>query len=48
MMNRADAEAHWEYTEMIILKMLELVKMAYIAAMLHGAKHESDFLTKGD
>ena len=34
------AEAHWKYTEKIILLMLELVKFAYIEAMIHGNKHD--------
>ena len=33
------AEAHWAYTEQIILKMLEIAKFLYIEAMLHGIKH---------
>jgi len=33
------AEAHWKYTEKIILLMLELTKYSYIEAMVHGFKH---------
>lgn len=37
---RQTAEEHWEYTEKIILSMLELVKTAYIEGMVHGIKHK--------
>ena len=40
--NRDEAEAHWEYTEQIILKMLDLVHLTYVEAMIHGAKHERE------
>ena len=33
------AEAHWHYTEQIILLMLELAQMLYKDAMVHGIKH---------
>lgn len=33
------AEAHWAYTETIILMMLGVAKFLYIEAMLHGIKH---------
>ena len=36
---RAEAEAHWEYTEKIIQDMLRLVRTAYIEAFMHGFKH---------
>jgi len=36
------AEAHWKYTEQIILKMLEMAKFLYIEAMIHGCKHSKD------
>lgn len=39
---RGLAEAHWKYTEKIILLMLELMKFAYIEAMVHGLKHNKD------
>lgn len=41
MKERKIAEEHWEYTEKIILCMLELVKTAYIEAMIHGLKHRN-------
>ena len=41
-MNREEAEAHWKYTEAIILKMLEVVHEAYVLGMIHGAKHEEE------
>ena len=36
------ADAHWAYTEQIILKMLEIAKFLYIEAMIHGIKHGGD------
>lgn len=33
------AQAHWEYTEKIILHQLQLVKMLYIEAFIHGYGH---------
>ena len=36
--DREIATAHWEYTEKIILCMLELTKTAYIEGMIHGIK----------
>lgn len=33
------AEAHWEYTERIILYQLELMHFLYVEAMIHGFKH---------
>lgn len=38
-MNRNEAERHWQYTEAVILKMLELAHYLYVEAMIHGAKH---------
>ncbi len=32
-------EAHWAYTEEIILHQLKLTQRLYIEAMLHGYKH---------
>ena len=40
-MNREDAEAHWRYTEKIILAMLEVCHVGYVEAMIHGAKRDS-------
>ncbi len=39
-MNREDAENHWEYTEDLIKKMLEITHYLYVEAMIHGGKHE--------
>jgi len=39
---RQIAEEHWEYTEKIILCMLELAKTCYIEAMVHGIKHREE------
>ena len=36
--DRELAEAHWEYTEKVILKMLELSKQLYKDAFIHGIK----------
>lgn len=36
---RAEAEAHWKYTEKIILDMLKLTHTAYVEAFVHGVKH---------
>ncbi len=36
---RADAEAHWEYTEKIILDMLRLVHTVYIEVYVHAHGH---------
>jgi len=36
---RAEAEAHWDYTDKIIQDMLNLVRTAYIEAFIHGFKH---------
>lgn len=45
-MDKERAERHWEYTESIIRLMFELMlkltHLAYVAGMLHGAKHERD------
>ena len=38
-LNREDAEAHWRYTEKIIMAMLEVVHVAYVESMIHGDKH---------
>ena len=38
--NKEEAEKHWEYSEKIILLMLELAHVLYVEAMVHGAKHE--------
>lgn len=40
-MNREDAEAHWRYTEKIILAMLEVCHVSYVEGMIHGAKRGS-------
>jgi len=37
--DREQAEAHWMYTEKVILKMLELSKQLYKDAFIHGVKH---------
>ena len=37
--DREIAYAHWEYTEKILLKMMELCKQLYVDAMVHGIKH---------
>lgn len=39
-MDREESEKHWEYTEKILLMMIEMCKVLYIEAMIHGAKHE--------
>ena len=36
---REAAEQHWKYTEKIIAHVMELVRTAYIEAMIHGWKH---------
>ena len=36
---RAEAEAHWDYTDKIIQDMLRLVRTVYIEAFVHGFKH---------
>lgn len=36
---RADAEAHWGYTEKIILDMLRLVQTVYVEVFIHAHKH---------
>ena len=41
-MDRESAEAHWEYTEKLILLMLEVVHYAYVEAMIHGEKHKEE------
>ena len=41
-MNKIEAEKHWEYTEKVILKMLELTHLLYVEAMIHGVKHEDN------
>ena len=33
------AEAHWDYTEQIIMLMLKVAHFLYVAAMIHGYKH---------
>ncbi len=51
-MDKERAEKHWEYTESIIRLMFELMlkltHLAYVAGMLHGAKHERDKKGKED
>lgn len=47
-MNREEAEKHWQYTEGIILKMMEVVHYAYVEAMVHGGKHEKVDPTEGE
>jgi hypothetical protein len=46
MMDRDNAEKHWEYTEQIIRlqfeAQLKLTHFLYVEAMVHGAKHEKD------
>lgn len=41
-MEREVAEAHWKYTEAIILKMLEVTHEAYVLGMMHGHKHKKE------
>ena len=41
-MKKEEAEKHWQYTEKVILIMLELVHVLYIEAMIHGDKHDSE------
>lgn len=41
-MDREQAEAHWEYTEQLLLLMMKIVHFAYVEAMVHGAKHDED------
>lgn len=36
---RKIAEAHWEYTEAILIKELEQKHFLYVEAMVHGIKH---------
>ncbi len=36
---RKVAEAHWNYTQQIILNQLELMERLYIEAMVHGWGH---------
>jgi len=36
---RAEAEAHWEYTEKIIQDMLKLVHTVYVEVFIHGVIH---------
>ncbi|MBA7697051.1 hypothetical protein ES703_105709 [subsurface metagenome] len=36
---RAEAEAHWEYTDKIIQDMIRLVKTVYIEVFIHAHKH---------
>lgn len=43
---RAEAEAHWEYTEKIILKMLELVHTVYVEVYIHGYGHGKEDVKK--
>ena len=38
-MNREEIEKHWEYTEQIIMKLIELMHYLYVEAMVHGEKH---------
>ncbi len=38
-MNRQEAEAHWKFTEGVVLKMLEVTHYTYVEALLHGDKH---------
>jgi len=38
---RAEAEAHWDYTDKIIQDMLNLVRTAYIEAFIHGYGHRN-------
>lgn len=47
-MNREQVEAHWRYTEKIILAMLEVVHVAYVEGMIHGNKHSSESKEKDD
>ncbi len=37
--DRELAEKHWEYTEKVLLKRLELTHQLYVDAMVHGIKH---------
>jgi len=38
-MNKETAEKHWEYTEKIIQKMVDVMHQLYVEALIHGAKH---------
>ena len=44
-MKREAAEKHWEYTEGLILLMLEMMHYLYVEAMVHGAKHNEENTT---
>ena len=45
-MDREQAEAHWKYTEDLLIAVghepTELEHFLYVEAMLHGAKHEKN------
>lgn len=36
---KAMAEAHWDWLETVLLKQLEMQRMLYIEALIHGYKH---------
>ena len=38
------AEAHWEWLEKILLQQLEVQHRLFVDAMVHGIKHERDYL----
>jgi hypothetical protein len=42
------AEKHWQYTEQILLKQIELTHYLYVQAMIHGFKHGQDDKIKED
>ncbi len=41
-MTPEEAEKHWQYTEQILLKQMEMMHYLYVQAMIHGAKHEKE------
>ena len=41
-MTKEEAEKHWEYTQELLLKMIELCHFLYVEAMVHGAKHGAE------
>ncbi len=43
---RAEAEAHWDYTEKIILDMLRLVRTVYVEVFIHGVRHGREDVEK--
>ena len=43
--DRDVAREHWEYTNNVVLIMLQLTKYLYNEAMVHGMKHGRDEMT---